>query len=83
MAFLSDNCTFCELTQELLDVCSPFTCGSDDLDDFFANDAVRYAKFLMGKTYCFRVNSDPLEICLHVHAVKRQYTHIRFAARQA
>ena len=58
MAFLSDNCTFCELTQGLLDVCRPFSCGNDDLDDFFANDAVRYAKFLMGKTYCFRVNSD-------------------------
>lgn len=57
MAFLSDNCTFCELTQGLLDVCRPFSCGNDDLDDFFANDAVRYAKFLMGKTYCFRVNA--------------------------
>ena len=62
MAFISDNCTFCELTDDLLAVCQPFSCGSDDLDDFFANDATRYAHFLMGKTYCFRLNSDPSKI---------------------
>lgn len=62
MAFISDNCTFCELTDDLLAVFQPFSCGSDDLDDFFANDATRYAPFLMGKTYCFRLNSDPSKI---------------------
>lgn len=62
MAFISDNCTFCELTDDLLAVFQPFSCGSDDLDDFFANDATRYAHFLMGKTYCFRLNSDPSKI---------------------
>ena len=50
MAFLSDNCTFHELTDDVLAVSEPFTCGNDDLDDFFAHDATRYAHFLMGKT---------------------------------
>ena len=58
MAFLADNCTFCELTSKVLADCRPFSCGNDDLDDFFANDATRYAQFLKGKTYCFRLNSD-------------------------
>ena len=42
MAFLADNCTFCELTSNVLADCRPFSCGNDDLDDFFANDATRY-----------------------------------------
>ena len=62
MAFLAENCTFCELTDEILSACHPFSCGNDDLDDFFSNDATRYAHFLMGKTYCFRLNSDPSKL---------------------
>lgn len=62
MAFLADNCTFCELTEDVLAACRPFACGDADLDDFFARDAVRYAHFLMGKTYGFRLNADPAEI---------------------
>ena len=50
---------FFELTEDVLALCKPFTCGNEDLDDFFLNDATRYAHFLMGKTYCFRLNSDP------------------------
>lgn len=59
MAFLSEQCKFYELTEEILSRCQPFSCGNADLDDFFRNDATRYAHFLMGKTYCFRLNSDP------------------------
>ena len=62
MAFLSQECTFCELTDEILSACEPFTCGNDDLDDFFAHDATRYARFLMGKTYCFRLSEKPSKI---------------------
>jgi GNAT superfamily N-acetyltransferase len=62
MAFLSQKCTFCELTDEILAACEPFTCGNDDLDDFFAHDATRYARFLMGKTYCFRLSGKPSKI---------------------
>ena len=58
MAFLSDSCTFHELTDDILAACQPFSCGNEDLDDFFAHDATRYAHFLMGKTYCFRLGND-------------------------
>ena len=62
MAFLSDSCTFHELTDDILAACQPFSCGNEDLDDFFAHDATRYAHFLMGKTYCFLLGSDPSKI---------------------
>lgn len=62
MSFLADKCTFCELTEDVLSFCRPFSCGNEDLDDFFAHDATRYAHFLMGKTYCFRLADDPRRI---------------------
>lgn len=37
----------------------PFSCGDEDLDDFFHNDAERYAEELMGKTYCWVTEQKP------------------------
>lgn len=62
MAFLIEQCSFCELTEDVINFCQFFSCGNDDLDDFFRNDATRYAHFLMGKTYCFRLNTNPGKI---------------------
>ena len=39
--------------QEVRENCLPFSCGVDDLDDFFINDADLYAEELLGKTYCW------------------------------
>ena len=36
--FLSSQCFFSELTDDLLSTCQPFSCGNEDLDDFFKND---------------------------------------------
>jgi hypothetical protein len=47
-----DGLRFAELTKELLDRSFCFSCGDDDLDDFFNNEAVLYREKLMGKTYC-------------------------------
>lgn len=47
-----DDLRFAELTKELLDRSFCFSCGDDDLDDFFNNEAVLYREKLMGKTYC-------------------------------
>ncbi len=44
---------FTELTTELLNRSFCFSCGDDDLDDFFNNEAILYRENLMGKTYCF------------------------------
>jgi GNAT superfamily N-acetyltransferase len=35
---------------------SQFSCGDNDLDSFFLNDAANYERQLLGKTYCFALN---------------------------
>ena len=42
--------------------CLPFTCGENDLDDFFLNDADLYADELLGKTYCWVTTEIPHRI---------------------
>lgn len=57
MSFLSDHCSLYELTnpEEL----ESFTCGDQDLDDFFNNDSFNYAKQLLGKSYCYKLDDEP------------------------
>lgn len=43
MAFITDKCTFHELTDDVLSACLPFSCDNDDLDDFF-DSFIRVAK---------------------------------------
>ena len=58
-SFLLSNCNLSLLTQEVIDSCYPFTCGTDDdMDEFFRLDALDYTHFLMGKSYCFRLKDD-------------------------
>ena len=41
-----------------------FSCGDDDLDDFFHNDASLYAEQLLGKTYYFATEENvPQIVC--------------------
>ena len=35
-----------------------FSCGDEDLDGFFASDCFAYTKQLLGKTYCYKLDSD-------------------------
>ena len=60
--FLRDNCTFQPLSKELTDSIQNFDCGHPDLNDFFANDSFDYSSELIGKTYCFTLDSNPKEI---------------------
>ena len=62
MSFLLERCDFKELTSDILSENQSFSCGNADLDDFFLNDATRYAQFLMGKSYCFCLNEKPTKI---------------------
>lgn len=48
---LDEKCLLARVTQELLDHCDSFSCGDEDLDDFFAHNALLYERELMGKTY--------------------------------
>ena len=62
MGFLLEKCKLVKLDDKILEICHPFTCGDADLDDFFQNDAMRYKKELLGKTYCFILDEDPKTI---------------------
>lgn len=56
---LQELCTINVVTSRLLANCEPFSCGNDDLDDFFLNDSLTYQKQLLGKTYLFCLKSNP------------------------
>ena len=58
MGFLLEKCKLVKLDDKILESCHRFTCGDSDLDDFFQNDAMRYKKELLGKTYCFILDED-------------------------
>lgn len=67
MAQVTDNPSFnlgtdSTLYKLILCNCDSFDCGVDDLNDFFANDAITYERDLMGKTYCWLDNSDDRRI---------------------
>lgn len=56
---ISQHCVKINLTEEISSL--NFTCGDADLDDFFHNHALLYAKEHLGKTYVF-VNNNTSEI---------------------
>lgn len=62
MGFLADKCTFRLLTRELITTCKPFSCGYDDLDEYFLKDSPLWADQMYGKTYCFVLKDDPQTI---------------------
>lgn len=45
--------------QELLNSSEKFDCGNEDLNDFFLKDAIKYSIELLGKSYCFTLDSNP------------------------
>lgn len=59
---LFDQCVMLPYNNDVRERCLSFTCGDVDLDDFFHNDAERYAEELMGKTYCWITEQKPHRI---------------------
>lgn len=59
MSFLYDKCTFKPLSDQILKSCTDFSCGNDDLDNFFRNDSLKYENELLGKSYCFVLDESP------------------------
>ena len=49
-------------TKAVADYCDPFSCGDEDLDDFFGNDVFLYEEELLGKTYCWISRANQHEI---------------------
>ena len=60
--FLEQNGFFNPYTEEVLASCEPFDCGDEDMNDFFQHDALPYATFKMGRSYCFRLKTNPSKI---------------------
>lgn len=58
MGFLLDSCKLFPHTAGMLRQSRPFSCGDEDLDEFFFHDAVKYEEQLLAKSYCFRLDSD-------------------------
>ncbi len=56
MKFLKDNCSLFSVNTP--DDITGFSCGDNDLDEFFANDCFAFTKQLLGKTYCYKLNTD-------------------------
>ena len=61
MDFLEQG-IFCTFDEEVIHECFPFDCGDADMNDFFLNDAIPYAAFKMGRSYCFRLKDNPKHI---------------------
>lgn len=49
-------------TAEVAEYCDPFSCGDDDLDDFFRHDIFLYEKELLGKSFCWINRQNDREI---------------------
>ena len=62
MKFLESNCSFEVLDEALINSTNLFECSNLDLNDFFQNDSIAFASELMGKSYCFTLDSDSKNI---------------------
>lgn len=62
MEFLLEKCKLSVLTEDIRKSCSDFSCGKEDMDEFFCKDYCDYAFYMMGKSYCFRLKEDMSKI---------------------
>lgn len=56
------DCTRMPYSKVVMERCEEFSCGNDDLDDFFKNDVFDYEGEMIGKTYCWVTNDKPHRI---------------------
>lgn len=62
MGYLLEHCRLQLLTADLFKSCKPLDCGNADLNDFFENEALDYARELLGKTYVFTTDESPCQM---------------------
>ena len=52
------------MTDNLVTLCQPFSCGDSDLDDFFANSTGNYERQMLGKSYyCCLIENSSVIVC--------------------
>jgi len=59
MNFLNEKCTILLLDGETISRGEPFSCGDDDLDDFFHHSTDNYRKQQLGNTWCYFLDENP------------------------
>lgn len=62
MGFLQEKCKFEIFTRHKTDICQPFNCGDEDLNEFFSGDAFLQSDELLCKNYCFTLDEAPQTI---------------------
>lgn len=59
MLNLAENCSFGSLAENIENFdLNKFNCINEDLNEFFKQDAIKYSKSLLGKTYAFVLDTD-------------------------
>ena len=61
MSLLQD-CVMLTFTEEVMCKCLHFSCGDEDLNSFFTEDAFLYEEEMLGKTYCWVTKVKPYRI---------------------
>lgn len=62
-SFLSDNCFFSTLDEDVIASSEDFVCSKDsDIEIFFKQEYKQYSYQLLGKSYCFVTKSKPQKI---------------------
>jgi GNAT superfamily N-acetyltransferase len=59
MNFLDEKCMISLLDGETMSRSEPFSCGDDDLDDFFHHSTDNYRKQQLGNTWCYLLAENP------------------------
>lgn len=77
-----EECAFMRWDEDLVSTLSPIDCGEEDLNDFFANEAVLYSRELLGKTYIWATNFEPYNI-VAAFTVSNDSIKSKFLPRQS
>lgn len=78
---LFERCLLTRMTEELAQL--PFDCGDTDLEEFFHEEAVLYAKARLGKTYVFLDNSTPTTKIVAFFTVSNDSVKTRFIPKSS
>ena len=64
MDFLTENCRFCRISDDLKQSLAVFSCSkSEKIESFFRNEAVDYSKQMMGQSYAFVEKDSNAVVC--------------------
>lgn len=64
MGYLENNCSFYEMTPELVARCKEFRCSLDSgIDEFYHKEYDAYAREQLGRSYCFVEDNSRSIVC--------------------